>query len=408
MLVLPRSTLLLRNTEYVILHRIRYKTFNTPGISYVTVTKKKTVRTFLTSIIASLILVLFSSNSTTNAEYPLNSVLPSTMLNRSTVRCVGLNSSSVEEVNFIIASTTSDSQKLDVVTSVSPITNIVKNVGGNRIDLTGLVPEGVNSHTFELVPSDVVKVNNADLVIIDGLGLETNVEEVAQGAQNKNPKLQILTLGDNTITPSQWVFDFSFPKEEGDPNPHLWLNVAYAMKFANLTRDKLIDMDSRNTQYYSVNTDRYISILKNLDDGIMQAVQTVPAENRKLLTYHDSWAYFAARYNMTVMGAVQPSDFGEPTPQEVARLIDQIRSEKVPAIFASEVFPTEVVDQIANEGNVEIVETLSDDDLPGNPGDPNHSYVGMMLENMKNMLVPLGGKIAALSDVDPRDMYSPS
>ena len=71
---------------------------------------------------------------------------------------------------------------------------------------------------------------------------------------------------------------------------------------------------------------------------------------------------------MTVIGAVQPSDFGEPTPQEVARIIDQIRSEKVPAIFASEVFPTGVVDQIAKEGNVRIVETLSDDDLPGNPG----------------------------------------
>ena len=368
------------------------------------------VRTFLASIIASLILkTLLSSISTTNAEYPLNSVLSSTIFDRSTVMVsVGLNSSSVEEVNSTAAITTNTSQKLNVVSSVSPITNIIKNIGGNRIDLTGLVPEGVNSHTFELVPSDVVKVNNADLAIIDGLGLETNVEDVAQQAQSQNPQLQILKLGDNTITPSQWVFDYSFPKEEGDPNPHLWLNVAYAMKFANLTGDKLIEMDPRNAQYYSDNTDRYISILKKLDDGIMQAVQTIPAENRKLLTYHDSWAYFAPRYNMTVIGVAQPSDFGEPTPQEVARLIDQIRSERVPAIFASEVFPTEVVDQIANEGNVEIVETLSDDDLPGNPGDPNHSYVGMMLENMKNMLVPLGGKIAALSHVDPRDMYSPS
>jgi ABC-type Zn uptake system ZnuABC Zn-binding protein ZnuA len=401
--------MLLRNTGCVILHRIRYKTFNTSGISYVTVIKKKMARTFPTSIVASLILALLSSIPSTNAKYSLNSVLSSTISDGSTVMVsVGLNSSSVEEVNSTAASTTNTYQKLDVVTSVSPITNIIKNVGGNRIDLTGLVPEGVNSHTFELVPSDVVKVNNADLVIIDGLGLETNVEDVAQQAQSHNPQLKILKLGDNSITPSQWVFDFSFPKEEGDPNPHLWLNVAYAMKFANLTRDKLMEMDPRNAQYYSDNTNRYISLLKKLDDGIMQAVQTVPEENRKLLTYHDSWAYFATRYNMTVIGAVQPSDFGEPTPQEVARLIDQIRSERVPVIFASEVFPIEVVDQIANEGNVEIVETLSDDDLPGNPGDPNHSYVGMMLENMENMLVPLGGNIATLSDVDPRDMYSPS
>ena len=303
--------------------------------------------------------------------------------------------------NSTMANTTNTStKKLNIVASISPIINIIKNMGGNKVDLTGLVPEGINSHMFELIPSDVVKVNNADLIIIDGL--ETNIEEVAEEARSKNTRLQILRLGDNMITLEQWVFDFSFPKEVGDPNPHLWLNVAYAIKFANLTRDKLIEMDPQNTQYYSTNTDRYISLLKKLDHGIKQAVQTVPLQNRKLLTYHDSWAYFAPRYNMTVIGAVQPSDFGEPTPQEVARIIEQIRTEKV---FASEVFPTEVIDQIAKEGNINIVETSSDDDLPGNPGDPEHSYVGMMLKNMENMLVPLGGNITSLNNVDPRDTY---
>jgi len=296
-------------------------------------------------------------------------------------------------------------KKLNVITSVSPITNIVKNVGGEKIELSGLVPEGVNSHTFELVPSDVVKVNDADLVIIDGLGLETNVEDVVDEAYNTKPNLQILKLGDNTITPDQYIFDFIFPKETGDPNPHLWLNVAYAMKFANLTRDKLMDMDPANADYYGENTDRYITKLNDLDQGIMHAVQSVPEHNRKLLTYHDSWAYFAPRYGMVVIGAIQPSDFGQPTPREVAKLIDQIKAENVPAIFGSEVFPTEVVDQIAKEANVKIVSTLSDDDLPGDAGEPQNSYVGMMLENMKNMLVPLGGNISALSNVSPKDIY---
>jgi ABC-type Zn uptake system ZnuABC Zn-binding protein ZnuA len=304
------------------------------------------------------------------------------------------------------ATNTTSAQKLNVVTSVSPITNIVKNVAGDKITLTGLVPEGVNSHTFELVPSDVAKVNDADLVIIDGLGLEVNVEGVVDQANNTNPDLQILKLGDNTITPDQYVFDFSFPEEAGDPNPHLWLNVPYAMKFANLTRDKLIEMDPANADYYTQNTDQYITKLKQLDEGIMKAVQSVPEQNRKLLTYHDSWAYFAPRYGMVVIGAIQPSDFGQPTPREVASLIDQVKTEKVPALFGSEVFPTEVVDQIAKEANVKIVSTLSDDDLPGDAGDPQNSYVGMMLENMKNMLVPLGGNVSALSNVAPDDTYS--
>ena len=99
------------------------------------------------------------------------------------------------------------SNKLDVVTSVAPITNIVQNIGGDKINLIGLVPEGVNSHTFELVPSDAIKINDADLVIIDGLNLETVVEKIAQNAISKNPSIQLLKLGDNTISQDQWVFD---------------------------------------------------------------------------------------------------------------------------------------------------------------------------------------------------------
>lgn len=295
--------------------------------------------------------------------------------------------------------------KLKVVTSVAPITNIVRNIGGDRIDLVGIIPEGRDSHTFELVPSDAVKMNDADLIIIDGLDLEVSMEKVAEEAKNKNPQLQLLKLGDNTITSDRWIFDFSFPKEKGAPNPHLWLNVVYAMKFANLTRDKLMEMDPKNSDYYSTNADRYIYLLKRLDEGIIQAVQTVPLQNRKLLTYHDSWAYFALRYGMTVIGAVQPSHFGEPSPQDVAKLIDQIRSEKIPAIFASEVFPSKVVEQIGMEGKVTIVETLSDDAQPGQLGDPNHTYVGMMLEDMKHMLIPLGGNVNSLKGVDPQDTY---
>jgi ABC-type Zn uptake system ZnuABC Zn-binding protein ZnuA len=246
-----------------------------------------------------------------------------------------------------VDSISNDTIQLNVVTSVSPITNIVKNIGGDRIKLTGLIPEGINSHTYELVPSDRIKIENANLVIIDGLNLEGNIERAVKQAQSKNHQLQLLKLGDSTITKNQWIFDFSFPKERGDPNPHLWLNLEYAMKFANITRVKLIEMDPQNVDYYSSNAERYLLILKKLDKAIKQSINTVPPQNRKLLTYHDSWAYFAPRYGMTVIGAVQPSDFGEPTPREVDSLIEQILAERVPAIFASLVFQSKVVDQIA-------------------------------------------------------------
>ncbi len=388
---------------------IEYKPFNTTHFdSFSAMSRGKIIQIICIILMVSFMVPVSTIVMARGAEIShsmLHSLYVTSQGNQRLINASSSSTSNDTDMNTTDKTTVPSSEKLNIVSSVSPITNIVKNVGGNRIELTGLVPEGVNSHTFELVPSDVIKVNNADLIIIDGLGLETNVEEVAEQASSKNSQLQILKLGDNTIAPAQWIFDFSFPKENGDPNPHLWLNVAYAMKFANLTRDKLMQMDPQNADYYLENTDRYISLLKKLDEGIMKAVQTVPLQNRKLVTYHDSWAYFAPRYNMTVIGAVQPSDFGEPTPQEVARIIDQIRSEKVPAIFASEVFPTQVINQIAKEGGVKVVETLSDDDLPGNPGDPQHSYVGMMIQNMENMLIPLGGNITALSNIDPKDTY---
>jgi len=296
-------------------------------------------------------------------------------------------------------------EQLNVVTSVAPITNIVQNIGGNKINLIGLVPEGVNSHTFEMIPSDIIKINDADLIIIDGLNLEASIQKISENAISKNPNnIQLLKLGDNTISKGDWIFDFSFPKDKGDPNPHLWLNVEYALEFANLTRDKLIEMDPSNSQYYIENSNKYTKLLKQLDEGIKKSVETIPAENRKLLTYHDSWAYFAPRYGMEVIGAIQASDFSDPSPKDIADLIDQVRIEQVPAIFASEVFPTNIVDQIAKEGNVTIVETLSDDDLPGDPDDYNHSYLGMMLENMKNMIIPLGGNIDALKEISPQNI----
>jgi ABC-type Zn uptake system ZnuABC Zn-binding protein ZnuA len=135
------------------------------------------------------------------------------------------------------------------------------------------------------------------------------------------------------------------------------------------------------------------------------AVATVPPENRKLLTYHDSWAYFAPRYGLTVIGAVQPSDFSEPSPREVARLITQIRKERVPAVFGSEVFPSGVLAQIASEAGAVYVDQLRDDAPPGASGDREHTYVGMMLRNMELMIPALGGDTDALAGIEPDDTF---
>ncbi len=296
--------------------------------------------------------------------------------------------------------------RLKVVTSVAPISDIVRNVGGERIALRGIIPDGVDSHTFEPKPSDAKVLGQADLIILNGLHLEEPTLKLAEA--NKKPGAEVKLLGENTITERDWIFDFSFPKEKGDPNPHLWMNPKYALRYAELTAQWLSEKDPSNASYYAANLARYRALLEQLDAGIRQAVQTVPEKNRKLVTYHDSWAYWAREYGWTVIGAVQPSDFKEPRPQEVAAIIDQIKREQVPAIFGSEVFPSKVLEQIAREAGARYIDKLRDDEPPGKPGDPNHTYVGMMLENMRNMIPALGGNVEALKGIKPDRTYLPA
>ena len=295
--------------------------------------------------------------------------------------------------------------ELNVVTTVAPISSIVRNIGGTRVNLRGIVPDGSDSHTFEPAPSDAKILSQADLVIVNGLALEEPTIKLAEA--NLKPGASIKRLGENTLTPDQYVFDFSFSKEKGDPNPHLWMSVRLAQRYADLTRQWLGEADPKNQAYYDENYRRYHEVLTKLDQAIAAAVQTIPPPNRKLLTYHDSWAYFARDYGLTVIGAAQPSDFSEPSPREVAALIDQIKREQVPAIFGSEVFPSKVLEQIARESGARYEDKLRDDEPPGAPTDPNHTYLGLMIEDMNIMIPALGGKVDALRGIDPGDTYVP-
>ena len=296
-----------------------------------------------------------------------------------------------------------ESDKLKVVTTVSPITSIVENIGGDRIELEGVVPEGVNSHIFEPQPSLARLLADADLIIANGLFLEQPTLELA--AANKKDETPILLLGDRSITREQWQFDFSFPESDGHPNPHLWPDPKLGLKYAELTQEQLASLDPDNADYYEENLEAFRERIDAMDAAIRQSVATIPVENRRLVTYHDSWAYFALSYGMEVIGAVQPSDFAEPSAREVAELIDQVKELGLPAVFGSEEFPSDVLETIAREGNTTFVDQLADDDLPGAPGDPDHSYLGLMRQNMRIMIPGLGGNAAAFDDVDVSPVF---
>lgn len=287
---------------------------------------------------------------------------------------------------------------LVVATTVAPITSIAAAVIGDLAEIRGLVPEGTNSHTFEPPPSAAETLADADVLFLNGLQLEEPTKELA--VANLSDGAPIVELGELTITEDRYLYDFSFPEAGGKPNPHLWTNPPMAVTYAELIRDQMIELDPDNEATYRANTTAFEAEVDELDAGMRAAFETVPPDDRKLLTYHDAYAYFAREYGWEVIGAIQVADFQEPTAAEVADLIDQVRDEDLPAIFGSEVFPSPVLEQIGSEAGVRYIDVLRDDDLPDAPGDPEHSLLGLLRSNYVTITEALGGDPAALEALD--------
>jgi len=292
---------------------------------------------------------------------------------------------------------------LNIATTVAPITSIIANIaGGTSTSITGIVPEGTNSHTFEPKPSDAASLESADVIFINGLVLEEPTKDLA--IANLKESANICELGTETLPESEYIYDFSFPKEGGKPNPHLWTNPPMAKQYAQVARDLLVRRDPVNAAIYEKNFVAFAVKIDALDQAIEIATATIPADQRKLLTYHDAYAYFAKNYGYTVVGAIQPSSFDEPTPKEIAALILQVKELGVKAIFGSEVFPSPVLEQIGLESDVRYVDVLRDDDLIGKPGDKEHSWLGLMRFNFVTIVEALGGDASALKLIDVQDV----
>lgn len=294
-----------------------------------------------------------------------------------------------------------EDDRLLLATTVAPITDIVASIAGRHASVAGIVPEGTNSHTFEPRPSSVELLSTVDVLFANGLGLEEPTLELAR--ENLPEGAELVELGDRVLETGEELYDFSFPRSEGRPNPHTWTHPGYAVAYAEVVAEVLARRDPENAASYSRNLDSFRELFQELDAAMREAFATVPEERRRLLTYHDSFAYFARDYEgWEVVGAIQVSDFSDPSPRRVAELIEQIRAEDVPAIFGSEVFPSEVLAQIAAETGAEYVDDLRDDDLPGSPGDAEHSLAGLLRFDFITITEALGGDATALRAFTPR------
>jgi ABC-type Zn uptake system ZnuABC Zn-binding protein ZnuA len=295
-----------------------------------------------------------------------------------------------------------DGASLRVATSIAPFEDLVSRVAGDRAEVSSIVPAGVDGHTYEPTPGDVRILTEVDLLILPDVELNPVVSSLA--FDNVPEDAEVIDLNALVVPEDEVIFADSHSHGDGPAhghqrNVHTWTNLPYAKAMVREIVTALSEADPDGADLYEANAEELLAEVDQLISAAQQALATVPDENRTLVVYHDSWSYFGRFYGFEVQGALQAVNFAEPSAAELRTMVQQVRAAGVPAFFGSEVFPTSVLEQVASESGVDYVGNLSDDKLPGDPGDPNHSYVGMMAENIRLIVDGLGGDASALDDI---------
>ena len=285
--------------------------------------------------------------------------------------------------------------------SIPPLADLIKRVGGERVEVISIVPQGVDGHTYEPRPSDVIDLTRVNVKFFASRELNPAVTRTVDA--NLPTTAITVDLMDVTVPAGELISDVSHSHGSGGShahaNVHVWTDPTIALRWVDVIRDQLTALDPSGAGWYRMNAAAVTAQLQALHDAITAATTTVPAEFRTLVVYHDSWSYFGRTYGYRVLGALQAADFAEPSAREIRNMVQQVRNAGVPSFFGAAVFPTDVLRRVSDESGVPYVADLADDELPGAPGDPKHSYVGMMVENARHIVRSLGGDASALDRV---------
>jgi ABC-type Zn uptake system ZnuABC Zn-binding protein ZnuA len=267
-----------------------------------------------------------------------------------------------------------------VVTTTTILADLVHQVGGDRVRVESLVPKGGEVHTFDPTPSDIRRVTAASLVFRNGLGLDDWLGELVAATGTKAP---VVALGEDLPGVTLLAGE---PDEPA--NPHLWMNVAYASKYAERIADELTTVDPAGTATYRANLAAYQKRLAALDEYAKTRLGAIPEANRTVVSFHDAFPYFAAAYGLTVDGTVVDAPGQDPSAGQIAALVARIREAGVKAIFAEAQFDPAIVETIARETGATVVSDLYDDTLGDAPQD---TYEGIMRWNVDRVADALGG-----------------
>ena len=267
-------------------------------------------------------------------------------------------------------------EKIQIVASFSIIGDFARTVGGERVNVTTLVGPNSDVHVYTPGPADAKKIADAKLVIINGLGLEGWLPRLVQSSGSK-AAIVLVTEG-------------VAPRELGsDADPHAWQSVANAKTYVTNIRGSLSAADPLGANVYRANADAYLAKLDALDREVRGAIARIPEARRKVISTHDAFGYFAAAYGIAFIAPQGVSTESEPSARDIAAIITQIRTGKIPAVFLENISDPRLIQRIAAETGARIGGTLYSDSLTGEKGDAP-TYIDMVRHNIKALTSALG------------------
>lgn len=275
-------------------------------------------------------------------------------------------------------------KKLQVVTTTSMITDMIKNIGGDAIEVKGLMGSGVDPHLYKASEGDVSKLVNADIIFYNGLHLEGKLVEVFEKMKHQNINTVAIgeSLDKNTLIGSDYF--------ASNYDPHIWFNVNHWKTATTFVIHKLTEIDPKNAEAYQINGKKYIAKLNELETALKNTIATLPKEKRILVTAHDAFSYFGKAYDFDVVGLQGLSTATEAGVQDVQKLANFIIEKEVKAIFVETSVPKRTIEAlqaaVKSKGHqVTIGGTLFSDAL-GNAGTKEGTYIGMFEYNVNTIV----------------------
>jgi manganese/zinc/iron transport system substrate-binding protein len=274
--------------------------------------------------------------------------------------------------------------KLNIVTTTTMITDLVENIGGDKVNIQGLMGSGVDPHLYKASAGDVTKLSNADLIFYGGLHLEGKLVEVFEKMESQNLKTVAVSdaLDKSTLIGSEYF--------ASNYDPHIWFDVNNWENITKFVVEKLSMADPENKEFYMENGEQYLKKLENLNTDIKSIIEGLPKEKRVLVTAHDAFSYFGKAYDFEVVGLQGLSTATEAGVQDVQKISAFIIERKIKAIFVESSVPKRTIEALQASVNskghhVEIGGTLYSDAL-GNAGTFEGTYIGMFKYNVKTIV----------------------